>query len=167
MKIVVALSLALASSLALAHQHGDHTSGAVAPVSTTVKASSCWIRAIPAPAPSGGFFVLENSGPKPVRLTSVKSPSYGMVMMHQTTQSNGMSRMSEVPDIQVPAGGSVQFKPGGYHLMLEKAADSVKVGASVYLQLMLDDGSMVPVRCDVKPPNAMPEAGMGGHVMGH
>lgn len=161
MKTAVVLSLALVSASAFAHQHGQHAGPADSPVAKNVAASSCWIRSIPAPAPSGGFFVLTNTGSADVKLKGAQSPSYGMVMVHQTTHSNGMSRMSEVDQVVVPAKGTLEFKPGSYHVMLEKADASVKVGSVVQLNLLLDDGTKVVADCQVKPANALPSS--GGH----
>jgi copper(I)-binding protein len=166
MKSAVILSLAMFSASALAHQHGHHVNPVDLPVSKTVTAQSCWIRAIPAPAPSGGFFVLSNAGATDVRLKAAQSPSYDMVMLHQTTHSDGMSRMSEVEEVLVPAKGSLEFKPGSYHVMLEKAGASVKVGSVIQLNLALDDGTKVVADCEVKPPNTL-SGGMGHGGHGH
>lgn len=167
MKALAIFSLALAGTSAFAHQHGQHISPDTLPVSKTVTAQSCWIRSIPAPAPSGGFFVLNNAGSNDVRLKGAQSPSYEMVMLHQTTHSGGMSRMSEVDEVVVPAKGSLEFKPGSYHVMLEKAEASVKVGSVVQLNLALDDGTKVVADCQVKPANTVPGTMThGGHGHG-
>lgn len=162
MKAVIAVSLALFSASTFAHQHVKPADPAGMPVSKTVSASSCWIRSIPAPAPSGGFFVLKNQGTSQVRLTGAQSPSYAMVMLHQTTHSDGMSRMSEVHEVAIPAAGQLEFKPGDYHVMLEKADAGVKVGSVIQLNLLLDDGTKVVADCEVKPPTTMG----GGHAHG-
>lgn len=168
MKTLTTTALFVLSSVAvsgaLAHNHGSHAAHAVhaaapaqsindAPVSTTLSVSDCWIRAIPAPAPSGGFFIIRNSGPSDVKLVAAASPSYRMVMLHQTTHSQGMSRMAEVHDVVVPAGKSLAFKPGDYHAMLEGAAPDVKVGADITLNLLFDNGQKAVVSCEVMPAN--------------
>ncbi len=132
------------------------------PVSSTVTASGCWIRQIPAPAPSGGFLVIHNAGTQPAVLNGVSSPDYGMVMMHETTQKNGMSRMSMVHQVTVPAGGQLELKPGSYHLMLEKARDGLKVGDQVRVDFTLADGQRLSAQCEIQPARAMP--GMRGHM---
>jgi copper(I)-binding protein len=124
-------------------------------VARDLSASACWIRQLPAPAPSGGFLVIHNAGHAPAILKSVQSPDYGQAMMHQTTESGGMSSMSMVHDLAVPAGGDLAFQPGHYHLMLEKPRAGLKVGDTVQMWFVLADGRRFSAACQVKPANAM------------
>lgn len=85
-------------------------------------------------------------------------------MMHQTTESGGMSSMSAVHDLKVPAGGDLAFKPGSYHLMLEQPRAGLKVGDTVQMRFQLADGGEFAAACVVRPANAMPGmSGMPGH----
>ncbi|MYN14874.1 copper chaperone PCu(A)C [Pusillimonas sp. TS35] len=125
-----------------------------ASVSTTLVVSDCWIRSLPAPAPSGGYFSLRNNGDKPVTLLAAASPAYGMVMLHRTTNEGGMSRMSETHEISVDVGGTLEFKPGGYHLMLGHAPSAPVVGSKVDLELLFDNGQKAVTQCEIRPANA-------------
>ena len=160
----VALFAAVASSpvIAMSHGHGQshgHTPAVAAadinaaPVSSSITVSGCWIRAIPAPAPSGGYFVVHNQGGKPVTLVAAASPSYGMVMLHQTTHQGGMSRMSEVDGVEVAPDSDLEFRPGSYHAMLGSAAQGVSVGSKITLNLLFDNGEKAVAECEVKPAN--------------
>ncbi|MDN5843895.1 MAG: copper chaperone PCu(A)C [Alcaligenaceae bacterium] len=135
-------------------EHAQVDAGAL-PVSPTVTASQCWIRMLPAPAPSGGFLVVHNAGDQDAVLTGASSPDYGMVMVHQTTEENGMSKMAMVDKVVIPAGQDLDLKPGGYHVMLEQAAQSVAVGGQIQLDFALASGQRTSVECKVKPPTAM------------
>lgn len=157
--------LLAASAWGAEHGHMAQPPAAGLPASATVTTSDCWIRQIPAPAPSGGFLVFHNAGKQPAVLQGVSSPDYEQVMMHETTQENGMSRMSMVRQVAVPAGGQMEFKPGGYHLMLEKARDGLKVGDRVQVDFALEDGHRVSAQCEIMPAKAM--SGMAGHGMKH
>lgn len=164
-KIVGGLSASmLLATSAWATNHGAAAVAADAPVSATVTASDCWIRQIPAPAPSGGFLVFHNTGAQ-VNLISAQSPDYAQVMIHQTTEENGMSKMSMVHQVALPAAGQLAFKPGSYHMMLEQARDGLKVGDHVQVNFALDNGQRVTAQCEVKPAKAM--SGMSGHQMKH
>jgi len=165
------LSAGLAFAAA-AGAHGAAAQGASSgPVSADVTASGCWIRQLPAPAPSGGFLVFHNAGGQAAALTGASSPDYGEVMMHQTTEENGMSRMSMVDQVAVPAGGDLAFKPGSYHLMLEQPRDGLKIGDQVRVDFALGNGQRVQASCEIKSPKAMPGmsgmSGHGGHSMKH
>ncbi|CAM5205844.1 Copper chaperone PCu(A)C OS=Castellaniella defragrans OX=75697 GN=HNR28_002649 PE=4 SV=1 [Castellaniella defragrans] len=136
--------------------HGTHGSdGASGPMAKEVSASACWIRQLPAPVPSGGFLVIHNAGSAPVVLKSVHSADYGQAMMHQTKESGGMSTMSMVHDLSVPAGGDLAFEPGHYHLMLEQPRAGLKVGDTVQMQFVLADGRQFSAACEVKPASAL------------
>ena len=127
-----ALTVLLAASAAMAHEGHHHPASQpaaapaphAAPASTPAPAGvtvqDCWIRNMPAGLPSGGYFVVRNSGAQPVELTGVSSSAYGMTMLHQTVAQNGMSRMEHVDSVAVPAQGELVFKPGSYHAMLEQ-----------------------------------------------
>ncbi|MBV6272340.1 copper chaperone PCu(A)C [Alcaligenaceae bacterium CGII-47] len=150
-----------------AASHGDtpgHGSGAghaamaapaAGPLSKTVSASQCWIRLLPAPAPSGGFLVVQNAGTQDTVVTSASSPDFGMVMLHQTTQDQGMSKMAMVHEIVIHAGTTLPLKPGSYHVMLEQPTHPIAVGEHVQLDLALADGERVSTSCEIKPPTAL------------
>lgn len=147
----------LLSTAAFGAEHGKHATAApdALPISDTVTASDCWVRQLPAPAPSGGFLVLHNTGSQDAELTGVHAADYGQSMMHQTTEENGMSKMSMVHEVIVPANGDLVFKPGGYHLMLEQARDGLKTGDHVQVAFTLADGHQVTVQCELRSPKAM------------
>lgn len=179
-KIVVATLMAMSSAalvssvhasvspVAVLIAHAGHDHGAAghadkgqahahaisnAKVSTTVAVSQCWIRSMPAPAPSAGYFLVTNSGAAAVKLQGASSPGYGMVMLHQTTHQDGMSKMSETHDIAIAAGGQLEFKPGGYHAMLEKPVKIPAIGSQVKMDFLFDTGEKASVQCEVKAPN--------------
>src|SRR4051812_32621748 len=84
-----------------------------------VSASRAWIRAAaPGVSVLGGYLTLSNATDKPVQLTAVASPDFGMVEMHRSFMKDGMESMEPVPSVDIPAHGSFEFKPGSYHLML-------------------------------------------------
>ena len=119
----------------------------------STRVSHVWIRAAPPGVEVlGGYFTLENLTGKPLSLTEVSSPDFGSVMMHQTVQQGGQESMQEVARIEVPARGSIEFKPGGYHLMLMQPRKDLSAGDSVTLMLKFSDGSelaiLAPVRRD-------------------
>lgn len=72
----------------------------------------------PGTSMSVGYLSLTNPGDVDVTITAVTSPQFERVEMHRTTLENGVSRMRPVPGLDVPAGATVQFEPGGLHLML-------------------------------------------------
>lgn len=128
---------------------------AKAHASATLDVSGCWIRSLPAPAPSAGYFVVKNKGDQARTLKSASSAAYGMVMLHQTTHKDGMSRMSETHDIAIPPGAELEFKPGSYHAMLEKPVSTPKVGSKIAMDFVFDNGEKATAQCEVREAKAM------------
>ncbi len=109
-----------------------------------------WFRALPGGLPAGGYFSLHNSGGAPVELTGAKSPACGMLMLHQSMESGGVSRMDDVRTVTVPAGGSVAFEPGGYHLMCMNPTAAMTPGKSVAVTLLFSNGAAARASFQVK-----------------
>jgi copper(I)-binding protein len=106
-----------------------------------VQVSDAWIRSLPAKLPAAGYFTLRNNSAKEISLTGAQSPACGMLMLHKSTQNGGMASMDDVASVAVPAGGTVKFAPGGYHLMCMDPAPAIAPGATVSITLSFSDGS--------------------------
>lgn len=153
---ILALGSTAAVGAAQGMEHAAHGAmpdmGAM-PASTTLSVSNCWIRSLPTPAPSGGYFVIKNTGKQDVKLTGASSPAYGMVMLHQTTDKDGLSRMSETHDVVIPAMGELAFKPGAYHAMLEQPTGKITVGSKVDMTFAFSTHEKATAQCDIKAAN--------------
>lgn len=112
--------------------------------------TNAWFRALPNNLPAAGYFTLKNAGPKTVSLTGADSAACGMLMLHKTEQMGGMNHMSMVDSVDVPAGGTLSFAPGGYHLMCMDPTAALKPGATVPVTLKFSDGTMVKTEFPVK-----------------
>lgn len=137
------------------HQGDDYTAAfAAAHHTDTIEISECWIRNIPKPAPSAGYFVVKNNGKDAVSLIAAASTQYGHLMLHQTVDEDGMSKMKMADHIQIKAGESLHFKPGGYHAMLEDAHSPVHEGEQVEVELLFSNHTKVSAQCNVQAPTA-------------
>lgn len=118
-----------------------------ASVAADLTVTNAWMRALPSSVPSGGYFTLHNPGSKPVILTGASSPACGMLTVHKTSSMggmaglSGMAKMEDVPGVEVPAGGTLSFSPGGCHLMCMNSSLRLKPGATVPVTLAFKDGS--------------------------
>jgi copper(I)-binding protein len=119
-----------------------------------IRASHAWIRVLPGDLPAGAYVTLENDNDRPVALSSASSPAYAEVMLHRSSSEGGMSRMTMVDELPVPAHGKAVLAPAGYHLMLMKATSPVKPGDTVQLTLKFSDGSTLATDFAARPANA-------------
>jgi copper(I)-binding protein len=99
-------------------------------------------RPLPGRHMSAGYLVLTNNDGEDIIITSVTSPQFEFVEIHETAIDDGVSRMREIQELIVPANGSVTLERGGKHLMLMRAGD---MQDSVTLHLMSGDAPVLTV----------------------
>ncbi|MCX7889166.1 MAG: copper chaperone PCu(A)C [Rhodobacteraceae bacterium] len=64
----------------------------------------------------GGFMTITNEGAEADRLLAVRA-DFPKVEIHETVEKDGVASMQPVEAIDIPAGATVELKPGGYHVM--------------------------------------------------
>jgi len=122
----------------------------------SIKVDHAYIRAtVPGQQVAGGFMKIENKGIAD-QLLSASSPAAGEVQLHEMAMEGTVMKMRQVKDIPVPAGGSVELKPGGLHLMLMNIKAPLAAGESVPVKLKFAKAGEVEVKM---PVNAMGQAG--------
>lgn len=90
----------------------------------------------PGQAVAGGFMTLVNTGTTADRLLRVSSDAAREVQMHESRVEGGVMRMRPIIDgVTVPAGGRVEFKPRGLHLMLVDLKAPLVAGTRVPVTL--------------------------------
>ena len=131
------------------------TAGVHAGAADHISASNAWIRVLPGELPAGAYVTLTNHADQNAALNSASSTIYADVMLHKSSREGGMSRMSMVDSLSVPAHGEATLAPASYHLMLMKARHPVQVGDIVTLTLKFSDGSTLATDFTARPANAM------------
>lgn len=102
------------------------------------RVSGAWVRAtVPAQTASGAF--LQITSPYPARLVEVASDAAERVEIHSMTMDQGVMRMRQVKEVELPAKTPVKFSPGGFHLMLMGLKKTLKPGDEVNLSLTVSD----------------------------
>lgn len=75
-----------------------------------------------APAPgrdmTAGYFIARNTAATDIVLVGASSPAARAVEMHVSEADGDMVRMRQLPQVEIGAGATVRFEPGGRHLML-------------------------------------------------
>jgi copper(I)-binding protein len=66
---------------------------------------------------AASFFTLENKG-LDTQLIAASSPISDSIEIHTHLREDGVMKMRRIDAVDLPAGSSVEFKPGGYHLMM-------------------------------------------------
>jgi hypothetical protein len=124
-----------------------------------IKIEDAYTRAtVPGQQVAGGFLRIENKGNIADQLISASSPIAGEVQLHEMAMDGNVMKMRQVKDIAVPAGGAVELKPGGLHLMFMNIKTPLTAGETVSVKLKFSKAGEVEVKM---PVNAM-GAGHGG-----
>ena len=119
----------------------------------TLQVRDGWIRLTPVKMPMmAGFGRIENRCPAPVTITSVRSPAFGDVSLHETRIVEGVSRMRALPELRIAPDGAAVLKPGGMHLMLMQPRAPLKEGSRVVVEFTLKDGGVLRGELEVRKP---------------
>ncbi len=114
--------------------------------------SAPWTRATPPGAKTGGgYLVITNKGNAGDRLVAVKASAVSdNVQIHEMAMNGTVMSMKALPDgIVIPAGGKVEFKPGGYHIMFIDLKAGLKQGDHVHATLQFEHAGTVDVDFDI------------------
>ena len=100
---------------------------------------------------SAAYFVIVNQGSEADTLIGATSEVASKIEMHETHIINDVAEMLPVPRLEVPAGERIEFKPGGYHLMLEGLTQDLKVGETIKLTLQFEKSSAIMIDVPIQP----------------
>jgi copper(I)-binding protein len=100
--------------------------------------------------PAAGYFVI-TGGSQADALLSATSPVAGDVQVHETTtDASGMTGMHPVGRVDVAAGATVAFQPGGFHLMFMGVTGTIVAGGTVQIDLTFEKAGKITVQAEVK-----------------
>jgi copper(I)-binding protein len=149
------------------HGHGSHSvpvaSDAVAVGDLTI--TGAWARAmLPGQPAGGGYLTIANKGQVADKLVSASSPSAGKVEIHTMEVVNDVMVMRPLDGgLDIPAGATVELKPGGLHVMFKAVKEPFKEGRSVPVTLQFEKSGKVEVMLPVQAKQGTDEhAGHGG-----
>ena len=101
--------------------------------------------------PAAGYFVIDNRGSADDTLVSASSPGAASVELHQTMPDmSGIIGMESVAQVTCPAGGSVTFAPGAYHLMIMGLTRPLTAGDTLELDLVFQHAGTIVVQAAVR-----------------
>jgi periplasmic copper chaperone A len=104
---------------------------------------------------TGVFVVVENAGTTPRAIVSASTDAAEKVELHEMKNDGGMMRMSPVKQIDVPARGKVELKPGSFHVMLFGIKGTPAAGDTMQLTLTFDDGTKITTPAQFRRPEGM------------
>ncbi len=106
------------------------------------------------PAPAGGiggaFLTVRNAGQTPDRLVGARTSVAQAVELHETIEENGVMKMRPVAGgFEVPAGGKLELKPGGGHMMFVGLSSALKQGEQIEITLSFEKAGDITLNVPV------------------
>jgi copper(I)-binding protein len=112
---------------------------------------NAWSRSTPPVAKVGVvYFTLKNDTKKSDRLLKLSTPVATKVEVHRTEELDGIARMREVAVLHVDAGQTLEFQPGGLHVMLMGLRKPLVAGTSYDLDLLFEVAGPRKVKVTVR-----------------
>jgi periplasmic copper chaperone A len=92
---------------------------------------------------------LRNEGDADDTLVEASTPAALGVEFHLTSIEDGRASMGELEEVELPAGESVRFRPGGLHLMMVVPDETVVLGERFELTLGFEVSEAMTVDVEV------------------
>jgi periplasmic copper chaperone A len=148
---------AWARAVSMAMPEGGMSGGAEGNMATT--AGGGMMQGTPQPGMMAGglgnsaaYMVLVNNSAEADRLLKAESDVAGAVELHISEVKNDIMTMRQVQAIDIPAGGQVELKPGGLHVMLIGLKRPLQAGEKISLVLTFEKAGQVMLEVEVKTP---------------
>lgn len=106
-----------------------------------------WSRATPRGASvAGGYLRITNTGTTPDRLIGGTAEGAKRFEIHEMSMTDGVMRMRELKDgVEIPAGATIELKPGSYHVMMMDLSKQLTKGDRVKASLTFEKAGKVDI----------------------
>ncbi|MEH6571005.1 MAG: copper chaperone PCu(A)C [Halioglobus sp.] len=116
-----------------------------------VTVERAWVRAMPpSTRNTAAYFALKNNGNANIVITGASSDSAKEAQIHHSRDIDGYMSMERLESVALGPGETVEFTPGGIHLMLLGLEQVPAVGGTVNLCLLLTSGPAICVDAPVR-----------------
>lgn len=141
------LKLLLLSMISLT----SHAESQVESDAINITTKNVWIREAPPTATVlAAYMTLQNPTDKDITLICAQSPAFSDIMFHKTEVVNDVAKMRHADEIVIPANGSFELAPGGFHMMLMGKKSPLKAGDNVEITLIFKEINNKKVTAAVK-----------------
>ncbi len=120
--------------------------------SSDIVISGEWARPVLiAGRPGGAFFTIENKGDQADRLVSAEANIAQRTEIHDHIMTDGVMRMVQMEEgLEIPAGGTVELKPGSFHIMMFETDNKYGPGETIDLKLNFENAGTIEKTLEIK-----------------
>jgi periplasmic copper chaperone A len=98
---------------------------------------------------TAAYMIIKNTGAEADKLISVSCDAAMMTQAMESKMEGDVMSMGDVPVIDLPAGGTVELKSGGYHIMLMELTKELKAGDTISLVLEFEKAGKMTLNVPV------------------
>ncbi len=101
---------------------------------------------------SAGYFTIINYENESDTLTGVSSDVAQLTEIHESYElEGGMMGMREVSELIIPAHSTVNFEPGGLHIMFIQLTEPLVAGKALELTLVFSNSGEITISAEIRP----------------
>lgn len=116
-----------------------------------ISVENAWVREAPPHAEtSAAYLTIRNNSDQGRTLLGITSPQFQKAEIHNTQMADGQVRMQRQDKVAIAPHGSLEFNPGGYHLMLINPLHPLKEGDMVELRLQFNEVPRLTVQAPIR-----------------
>ncbi|MDR1661343.1 MAG: copper chaperone PCu(A)C [Azoarcus sp.] len=116
-----------------------------------VRIDDPWVRATVAQQKATGAF-MKITSTADARLLEIRSALAGTAEIHEMRLDGDRMKMRAISSLALPAGVTVELKPGGFHIMLLELSAQVKESDTVPLSLIIETANGERETIDIDAP---------------
>ncbi|MDH3288907.1 MAG: copper chaperone PCu(A)C [Betaproteobacteria bacterium] len=131
-----------------------------------VAVDEAWVRATAPGQPVAGAYLKIKSS-QAAALVAVHTPVTARAEIHEIKMEGGVMKMRAVARIELPAGKTVELKPGGYHLMLMNITTPLRPRETVPITLVIEGPDKKRTEVEISAEVRDLTGGMSGHRKMH
>lgn len=110
-----------------------------------------WSRAMPPNAVTGAAYLrIENRGETPDKLLGAETAAAAYTELHEHIHQDGLMKMQQVQTLAIEPGQTVEFQPGGYHIMLFNLQQPLVAGEDFQMTLEFEQAGTVEVTVNIE-----------------
>ena len=132
----------------------------------SVDVKDAWVRASVQGQKATGAF-MKITAKEGSKLVSASSPAAGVAEVHEMKMDGDIMKMRAVSGgLELPAGKTVELRPGGYHVMLMDLKAALPKDSTIPLTLVFKDARGLQSKLEIKVPVALTPPGVAGAMSG-